>query len=96
MLSVQGLRQTQYSQGRSLDFGIETLFGAIDLTKVDFLLQHTLVETEAENIRVSIINAMQKMTQFMETLRDTTHRTGGYLTFASKSFDKHPLLFQRL
>ncbi|XP_012251858.1 E3 ubiquitin-protein ligase TRIM23-like isoform X2 [Athalia rosae] len=36
--------------------------------------KHSLVETEAENIRVSIITAMQKMTQFMESMRDTAHR----------------------
>ncbi|XP_046742803.1 E3 ubiquitin-protein ligase TRIM23-like [Diprion similis] len=36
--------------------------------------KHTLVETEAENIRVSIITAMQKMTLFTENMRDTAHR----------------------
>ncbi|XP_012271063.1 E3 ubiquitin-protein ligase TRIM23-like [Orussus abietinus] len=33
-----------------------------------------LVEIEAENIRQSIITALQKMTQFMENMRDTAHR----------------------
>ncbi|RLU17019.1 hypothetical protein DMN91_011088 [Ooceraea biroi] len=33
-----------------------------------------LVEEEAENIRKSIIAALQKMTQFMESMRDTAHR----------------------
>lgn len=33
-----------------------------------------LVEIEAENIRKSIIAALQKMTQFMESMRDTAHR----------------------
>ncbi|XP_003403201.1 E3 ubiquitin-protein ligase TRIM23 [Bombus terrestris] len=33
-----------------------------------------LVEVEAENIRKSIVTALQKMTQFMESMRDTAHR----------------------
>lgn len=33
-----------------------------------------LVEVEAENIRKSIITALQKMTQFMESMRDTANR----------------------
>ncbi|XP_072762642.1 E3 ubiquitin-protein ligase TRIM23 [Anoplolepis gracilipes] len=33
-----------------------------------------LVEEEAENIRKSIIAALQKMTQFMESMRDTAHK----------------------
>ncbi|XP_066600826.1 E3 ubiquitin-protein ligase TRIM23-like [Prorops nasuta] len=36
--------------------------------------KHAQVEVEAENIRKSIIAAMQKMTHFMESIRDTTHR----------------------
>jgi hypothetical protein len=34
------------------------------------------VEEEADNIRKSIIAALQKMTQFMESMRDTAHRIG--------------------
>ncbi|XP_024946905.1 E3 ubiquitin-protein ligase TRIM23 isoform X2 [Cephus cinctus] len=34
----------------------------------------SLVEIEAENIRRSIIGALQKMTQFMESMRDTAHK----------------------
>ncbi|CAK9818152.1 E3 ubiquitin-protein ligase TRIM23 [Anthophora plagiata] len=33
-----------------------------------------LVEVEAEYIRKSIVTAMQKMTQFMESMKDTSHR----------------------
>ena len=39
-------------------------------------LQPSLVEVEAENIRKSIIAALQKMTQFMESMRDTAQRIG--------------------
>ena len=34
------------------------------------------MEVEAENIRKSIVTALQKMTQFMESMRDTAHRIG--------------------
>lgn len=34
------------------------------------------MEEEAENIRKSIIAALQKMTQFMESMRDTAHKIG--------------------
>ncbi|XP_076237677.1 E3 ubiquitin-protein ligase TRIM23 isoform X2 [Calliopsis andreniformis] len=33
-----------------------------------------LVEVEAENIRKSVVTALQKMTQFMESMKDTAHR----------------------
>ncbi|XP_076684556.1 E3 ubiquitin-protein ligase TRIM23 isoform X2 [Andrena cerasifolii] len=33
-----------------------------------------LVEAETENVRKSIVTALQKMTQFMESMRDTAHR----------------------
>ncbi|XP_043276796.1 E3 ubiquitin-protein ligase TRIM23-like isoform X2 [Venturia canescens] len=33
-----------------------------------------LVEMEAESVRKSIVAALQKMTQFMESMRDTAHR----------------------
>jgi len=39
-----------------------------------------LVEEEAENIRKSIIAALQKMTQFMESMRDTAHKIGIFLS----------------
>lgn len=41
------------------------------------------MEEEAENIRKSIIAALQKMTQFMESMRDTAHRIGTVLALES-------------
>lgn len=38
--------------------------------------QPALVEMEAESVRKSIVAALQKMTQFMESMRDTAHRIG--------------------
>lgn len=49
-----------------------------------------MVEVEAENIRKSIVTALQKMTQFMESMRDTAHRIGMFalliLTLCLESF----------
>lgn len=42
------------------------------------------MEEEAENIRKSIIAALQKMTQFMESMRDTAHKIGIFVTFFSR------------
>lgn len=48
------------------------------------------MEVEAENIRKSIVTALQKMTQFMESMRDTAHRIGMFilliLTLSFESF----------
>lgn len=38
------------------------------------------MEVEAENIRKSIVTALQKMTQFMESMRDTAHQIGTLLS----------------
>jgi len=45
-----------------------------------------LVEEEAENIRKSIIAALQKMTQFMESMRDTAHKIGTFFLFFFLNF----------
>lgn len=39
------------------------------------------MEEEAENIRKTIIAALQKMTQFMESMRDTAHKIGTCFAF---------------
>lgn len=36
--------------------------------------KHALVETEAENIRVTVINAVQHMRKFMEEMSETAHK----------------------
>ena len=42
------------------------------------LLQHALMETEAENIRATVINAVQHMRKFMEEMSETVHKIGKY------------------
>lgn len=42
-------------------------------------LQHALVETEAENIRVTVINAVQRMRKFMEEISETMLKLGMYI-----------------
>jgi hypothetical protein len=42
-------------------------------------LQHALVETEAENIRVTVINAVQHMRKFMEEISETMRKLGMFI-----------------
>ncbi|KMQ97009.1 e3 ubiquitin-protein ligase trim23-like protein [Lasius niger] len=48
-----------------------------------------LVEEEAENIRKSIIAALQKMTQFMESMRDTAHKIESNADGSAYSFKEN-------
>ncbi|KAJ9579625.1 hypothetical protein L9F63_004704 [Diploptera punctata] len=38
--------------------------------------KHALVETEAENVRATVINAVQHMRKFMEEMSETVHKIG--------------------
>lgn len=49
------------------------------LTYFNAFLQHALVETEAENIRVTVINAVQHMRKFMEEMSETAHKLGMFI-----------------
>ena len=40
------------------------------------ILQHTLLETEAENVRSSIANATQHFRSFSEEVADSARKTG--------------------
>lgn len=42
------------------------------------LLQHALVEVEAESIRSSVVNAVQHMRSLMEDMSETVHRLGEF------------------
>jgi hypothetical protein len=48
----------------------------LSLTYFTAFLQHALVETEAENIRATVINAVQHMRKFMEDMSETVHKLG--------------------
>jgi len=46
------------------------------LLKFFYKFQHGLVETEAENLRQSVLNAVSNMRQFMDNLGESVHKIG--------------------
>jgi len=58
------------------------------LTYFNTFLQHALVETEAENTRVTVINAVQHMRKFMEEMSETAHKLGMFMWPFMKIMDR--------